>query len=120
MLILTFNRFSKTDYNLMYLIRIMILKLSKISAAVSTNHNTNQRVNVFIKFIVVPKMGLLFERTGTISSYPQMNLITAVIPKETWIIMFAGKLEKLFINKHLINKHFSNKTMPIYILYIHP
>ena len=41
--------------------------------------NTYNDVDASTEYMVIPNKGLLFERTGTIFSYPQMNLLTVVV-----------------------------------------
>ena len=61
---------------------ILFWLLTMQSAVVSFDENINHNVDASTEFVVLPSRGLLFERTGTIFSYPQMNLMTVVISLE--------------------------------------
>ena len=41
----------------------------------------DKMVDASTEYVVVPNRGLLFQRTGTIFSHPQMNLMMAVITR---------------------------------------
>ena len=75
--------FSLSNMNLNWMLALVVVAMLCISTAyaepAARDYEYDAAVDAATEFVVYENRGVTFQRTGTIFSHPQMNLMTAVL-----------------------------------------